>query len=177
MSRLGLKWSMLVAGTVSVGQWADGKLPRMRWVRAALPALPGLIPFAAGVPLLNDGHMIGAAGASGNHYDWTLLAAHIRTAHVHVVVAAEVPPERIMNALKSYSGRALNCHRRWARHGSTLYLWTRDEVARPINYVIEKQGEPTAVYAGDLRAHRLGTTTFPLPNPDRKGGDRQATIP
>jgi hypothetical protein len=40
MCRLGLKWSMLVAGTVSVGQSADGKLPRMRWVRAALPALP-----------------------------------------------------------------------------------------------------------------------------------------
>jgi uncharacterized protein GlcG (DUF336 family) len=65
MCRLGLKWSMLVAGTVSVGRSADGKLPRMRWVRAALPALPGLIPFAAGVPLLNDGHMIGAAGANG----------------------------------------------------------------------------------------------------------------
>lgn len=32
MCRLRLKWSMLVAGTVSVGQSADGKLPRMRWV-------------------------------------------------------------------------------------------------------------------------------------------------
>ena len=46
-----------MAGTVSVGQSADGKLPGMR-VRAALPAVPGLIPFGGGVPLLNDGHMV-----------------------------------------------------------------------------------------------------------------------
>ena len=80
------------------------------------------------------------------HRDWTLLAAHVRTAHVHVVVAGEVAPERIMNALKSYSSRALNCHRRWARHGSTRYLWTPEEVANAIQYVVLKQGEPMAVY-------------------------------
>jgi len=80
------------------------------------------------------------------HRDWTLLAAHVRTAHVHVVVAGEVAPERIMNALKSYSSRALNSHRRWARHGSTRYLWTPEEVANAIHYVVSKQGEPMAVY-------------------------------
>jgi REP element-mobilizing transposase RayT len=80
------------------------------------------------------------------HRGWTLLAAHVRTAHVHVVVAGEVAPERIMNALKSYSSRALNCHRRWARHGSTRYLWTPEEVANAIHYVVLKQGEPMAVY-------------------------------
>ena len=31
------------------------------------------------------------------HRGWTLLAAHARSNHVHTVVAAEVPPERIMN--------------------------------------------------------------------------------
>jgi REP element-mobilizing transposase RayT len=91
------------------------------------------------------------------HRAWTLLAAHVRTAHLHVVVAAEGPPERIMHALKSYSSRALNCRGRWARHGSTVYLWTRDEFANAVRYVVSKQGEPMAVYT--------------QPNPDRKGGD------
>ncbi len=80
------------------------------------------------------------------HRTWTLLAAHVRTAHVHVVVAGDVAPERIMNALKSYASRALNCHRRWARHGSTRYLWTPEEGANAIHYVVSKQGEPMAVY-------------------------------
>ena len=34
------------------------------------------------------------------HRGWTLLAAHVRTAHVHVVVTAEIRPEQIMNATK-----------------------------------------------------------------------------
>jgi hypothetical protein len=35
------------------------------------------------------------------HRGWGLLAAHVRTNHVHVVVEAEVPPEKIMNDFKS----------------------------------------------------------------------------
>jgi REP element-mobilizing transposase RayT len=91
------------------------------------------------------------------HRDWTLLAAHIRTTHVHVVIEAEVAPERIMNALKSYSSRALNCHGCWARHGSTVYLWTRDEVANSVRYIVSKQGEPMALYTEDS-IYNLGTT-------------------
>jgi len=37
------------------------------------------------------------------HRGWTLLAAHVRTNHVHVLVEAENPPERIMNTFKSYA--------------------------------------------------------------------------
>ena len=58
---------------------------------------------------------------------WPLLAAHVRTTHVHVVVRTDCPPERAMNAFKSYASRALNREdqeatgvRRWARHGSCL---------------------------------------------------------
>jgi hypothetical protein len=79
---------------------------------------------------------------------WSLLAAHVRTEHVHVVVDAQPAPERIMNALKAYSSRALCCRRRWARHGSTLYLWTPDAITNAVRYVVSKQGEPMAVYAG-----------------------------
>jgi REP element-mobilizing transposase RayT len=86
------------------------------------------------------------------HRGWILLAAHVRTAHLHVVVNAEIGPERILNALKSYSSRALNLDslvdRQWARHGSTRYLWTSDQINNAVRYVISKQGEPMAIYAG-----------------------------
>src|SRR5271170_2995546 len=61
---------------------------------------------------------------------WGLLAAHVRTNHVHVLVEAEARPERVMNDLKSYASRRLNQlgldeadRKRWARHGSTRWLW------------------------------------------------------
>jgi hypothetical protein len=37
------------------------------------------------------------------HRNWTLWAAHVRTNHVHAVVEAEVRPEMVMNAFKSYA--------------------------------------------------------------------------
>src|SRR4051794_16996747 len=42
------------------------------------------------------------------HRDWNLLAAHVRSNHVHVVVEAEIRPGRIMNEFKSYASRELN---------------------------------------------------------------------
>ncbi len=39
---------------------------------------------------------------------WSLLAAHVRTNHVHIVISADAVPERIMNDLKSYASRVLN---------------------------------------------------------------------
>ena len=60
---------------------------------------------------------------------WALLAAHVRTNHVHVVLESEATPERVMNDLKSYASRCLNRagfdtpgRKRWARHGSTRWL-------------------------------------------------------
>ena len=84
---------------------------------------------------------------------WSLTAAHVRTNHVHVVIAGEVPPERIMNDLKSYASRILNRaeldapdRKRWARHGSTRWLWDRKSVLAAITYVADKQGEPMALF-------------------------------
>lgn len=37
---------------------------------------------------------------------WRLLAAHVRTNHVHLVVEADARPERIMNDLKSMRAAA-----------------------------------------------------------------------
>ena len=74
------------------------------------------------------------------HRGWSLLAAHVRSNHVHTVVEAEVPPERVMSDFKAYASRRLNGMRldkpnrkRWARHGSTRWLWKPDTSRRPFN--------------------------------------------
>jgi REP element-mobilizing transposase RayT len=90
------------------------------------------------------------------HRGWNLLAAHVRTNHVHAVVESEAQPERIMNEFKSYASRELNllrCEaagcRRWARHGSTRWLWKDQDVRSAIRYVVEGQGEPMAVFVAE----------------------------
>ena len=77
------------------------------------------------------------------HRGWSLLAAHVRSSHVHTVVEAEVPPERVMSDFKAYASRRLNRMRldksnrkRWARHGSTRWLWKPPHVSAAIQYVV-----------------------------------------
>jgi REP element-mobilizing transposase RayT len=84
---------------------------------------------------------------------WKLLAGHARSNHVHVVVDADARPERVMNDLKSFASRKLNelgfdatDRKRWARHGSTRWLWNRDDVSGALEYVVDKQGQPMALY-------------------------------
>ncbi|MBI3665880.1 MAG: transposase [Acidobacteria bacterium] len=84
---------------------------------------------------------------------WSLWAAHVRTNHVHIVVEADARPERVMNDLKSYASRCLNhlgldepARKRWARHGSTRWLWKRENVSAAIRYVVDEQGDPMAVF-------------------------------
>jgi REP element-mobilizing transposase RayT len=90
-----------------------------------------------------------------SHRVWSLLAAHVRTNHVHVVVEADVKPEKVMNDFKSYASRGLNLmgdgsdRRRWARHGSTRWLWKDQDVREAIRYVAAEQGEPMAVFVAD----------------------------
>ncbi len=91
------------------------------------------------------------------HRGWNLLAAHVRTNHVHVIVESEARPEKVMNDFKSYASRTLNraepgeAHRkRWAHHGSTRWLWTDQDVREAIRYVIEEQGEPMAFFVAEM---------------------------
>ena len=85
------------------------------------------------------------------HREWPLIAAHVRMTHVHVVVSAGVAPEIPMQAFKAYASRSLGeegiapC-KRWTRHGSTRYLWQKEDVAGAVGYVIDGQGEPMAVF-------------------------------
>jgi REP element-mobilizing transposase RayT len=92
---------------------------------------------------------------------WQLRAAHVRSNHVHTVVDADVAPELAMNAFKAYASRALNLAHpqeqgrlRWARHGSTVYLWSSEKVNAAINYVLGKQGEPMACYRSSAKRSR-----------------------
>ena len=90
------------------------------------------------------------------HRKWLLLAAHVRTNHVHAVVDAGVQPERVMNDFKAYASRELNrlessTRKRWARQGSTRWLREGEDVRGAIQYVVERQGEPMAVFAADVR--------------------------
>ena len=87
------------------------------------------------------------------HKGWRLLATHIRRHHVHVVVAAQVAPEKVLNRFKSYTSRALNSagldeanRARWTHHGSTRYLWKPQHVRAAIEYVVRGQGRPMAVW-------------------------------
>jgi len=87
---------------------------------------------------------------------WNLLAGHVRSNHVHAIVEAEVRPEKIMNEFKSYASRELSRlekdgpdRRRWARHGSTRWLWQDQQVRDAIRYVVEEQGEPMALFVAE----------------------------
>ena len=87
---------------------------------------------------------------------WSLIAAHVRTNHVHVIVDADFVPERVMNDLKSYASRELNerkfdtpDRKRWARHGSTRRLREPERVAAAMEYVLGKQGDPMATFLAE----------------------------
>ena len=88
---------------------------------------------------------------------WRLAAAHVRSNHVHVVVSAELKPEKIMGTLKSCTSRALNdafgnLRKRWSRHGSTRWLW---HVTAAVSYIVHQQGRPMEVYVDAHWAQRI----------------------
>src|SRR5262245_12658174 len=73
---------------------------------------------------------------------YDLHAVNVRTNHVHAVITGSGKPEAIMNSLKSHATRDLRRNllqanvKPWARHGSTGYLWTEDELRKAIEYVL-----------------------------------------
>jgi REP element-mobilizing transposase RayT len=73
--------------------------------------------------------------------DWSLLAVNVRTNHVHVVVRCPgVPPETALSQFKAWATRRLRENgyfnrKTWTKHGSTIYLWTADQVDEKVHYV------------------------------------------
>jgi len=85
---------------------------------------------------------------------WNAHAVHVRSTHVHTVVAAaDVKPEKMPTDFKSYASRALrskaNCERRryWTDHGSTRYLWNEVSVKAAVDYVVNGQGVKMACFS------------------------------
>lgn len=85
---------------------------------------------------------------------WELLALHVRTTHVHVVLTAAGDPKRILAGLKAYATKALNasarCRREyWTKHGSTRYLWKAAQLEAAVHYVAFEQGTPQEVFVAN----------------------------
>ena len=74
-----------------------------------------------------------------------------------------------MTALKAFASQALNRleidgpdRRRWARHGSTRYLWTPKEISAAIHYVMCQQGEHGDLCGDSLTAcFARGSVRYP----------------
>ena len=86
--------------------------------------------------------------------NWTLLAAHVRSTHAHLVVGGIVEASGAIRDFKAYASRALNragTRRHWARGGNARLLRDSDAVRAAVRYVVDGQGVPMAVYvAPDL---------------------------
>jgi REP element-mobilizing transposase RayT len=79
---------------------------------------------------------------------YRLRAMNVRTNHAHAVVSAQIKPEPIADAFKSYSTRNLRLAgligkdvRPWAHGRSRRYLWKPHHVERAIHDVLYEQGE------------------------------------
>jgi REP element-mobilizing transposase RayT len=88
-----------------------------------------------------------------NHRRWRLLAAHIRSAHLHIVTHAERHPDKVIEDYKAYCTRRLReagfeptRRHRWTEGGSKRYLWKPEQLHAAIKYVVEEQGEPMEVF-------------------------------
>jgi hypothetical protein len=73
-----------------------------------------------------------------------------------VVVEGDIRPEMMLNTFKSYASRGLNRmgvdeqdRKRWARHGSTRWLFKDEDVQEAIRYVVSGQGEAMEVYIAE----------------------------
>jgi REP element-mobilizing transposase RayT len=103
------------------------------------------------------------------HRGWRLLAAHVRSNHVHVVVvAADAQPEKVLADFKAYASRRLReafqetaDRKRWTEHGSTRYLWKEAEVTAATQYVVDGQGTPLEVFQQSAESVPKGVRSEP----------------
>ena len=103
---------------------------------------------------------------------WELLASHVRTTHVHLVLVCDTPAERALVACKAAATEALNladgspARKRWSRGGSMRSLRSRSAVTAAIRYVVEGQADPMSVYPEPPapradRSHISSAASFP----------------
>lgn len=89
---------------------------------------------------------------------WNLVAAHVRSTHVHVVLEGDGAPGRMVGDFKAYASRALRDaglaaegERIWA--GGGYWRWLPDErrLSLAVRYVVDGQGEAMTVYEAGRR--------------------------
>lgn len=87
------------------------------------------------------------------HRHWIAHAIHVRTNHVHAVIAGDTKPERMLSDCKAYATRSFRSafpsvqrRRYWTDHGSTRYLWNKVSFHAAIEYVLHGQGRRMACY-------------------------------
>ena len=78
--------------------------------------------------------------------DWFAHSVHVRSNHVHIVATGDEKPEKMMVDFKSYATRAIKKNgiefeKYWTKHGSTKYLWTKEQLQIAIEYVKNGQGK------------------------------------
>ena len=90
-----------------------------------------------------------------NEKNYDLFAAHVRTNHVHAVIGSDRDVNRLMSDLKARASRDLTLagfenveRKRWTRHGSTLHLFTVEQIEQKIIYTLDGQGPTMATYDG-----------------------------
>lgn len=130
-------------------QWLEERPGLARAERGLMDQLPYLLDER------RRGIVLQAIVSRAAERGWLLLAVHVRSTHVHLVVDAGVEPGRVLNDLKAFASRGLNRagvdvegRKRWARHGSTRYLWNAESVTAAVRYVVVQQGEAMAVFGG-----------------------------
>ncbi len=91
-----------------------------------------------------------------------LVAAQSRTNHVHVVTRSNCSdPRRLTQVLKQTASRHLrragcDVHpHRWARGGSSRYIWTTESLDRAIDYVLNEQGSRMSFHVHPEYQHLL----------------------
>jgi REP element-mobilizing transposase RayT len=93
--------------------------------------------------------VLNAIRETGAFRHWTLLAAHIRSTHVHLIVHGITDASCAIRDFKAYASRALNgegMRRRWSRGGNAKVLCDSHAVRAAVRYVVDRQGPPMAVY-------------------------------
>jgi REP element-mobilizing transposase RayT len=79
---------------------------------------------------------------------YKLHALNVRSNHVHLVVSAEIAPEKLTDRIKAFitrrfreSGFISTKEKLWSRGRSRQYLWKERDVGRAIAYVVYDQGD------------------------------------
>ncbi len=100
------------------------------------------------------------------HYHWHLIAAHVRSNHIHFLLNAEKDPDFIAIKVKAFATRFLKkshpeipIQKYWTRGQSTRYVWKKSMVYVAADYIIERQGEKMAYYFDEGYQHMLLSKT------------------